>query len=203
MAHTVDVRPVGQREGWHNIRNIGFFLWRLGSYPLRGVTPRASAAGAHCFHVSPLGAPAPLDGVGDSRQRGGEHAHVAALLGVYRIKRAAKIGQRRAFRRQAMARQASPSAAGGQAFALFTIGLAAAEVAIGIGIIWLVFWAVMNEGTERIEDQRGMFRMRDWVGEKRRKEEEAAEYNRRVSKRVDPAPGPAGKPAASSRSQSS
>jgi hypothetical protein len=70
-----------------------------------------------------------------------------------------------------------------------------AVLAIGIGIIWLVFWAVMNEGTERIEDQRGMFRMRDWVGEKRRKEEEAAEYNRRVSKRVDPALGPAGKPA--------
>lgn len=60
IAHTVDIRPIGQREGWHNIRNIGFFLWRLQSYPLRGIAPRVSAAGQHAFHFSPLGAPTPL-----------------------------------------------------------------------------------------------------------------------------------------------
>ena len=35
--HTVDVRPPGQQDGWHNIRNIGFFLWRLQSFPLVNV----------------------------------------------------------------------------------------------------------------------------------------------------------------------
>src|SRR5215216_6355316 len=28
MSHTVDVRYPAQDEGWYNIRNIGFFLWR-------------------------------------------------------------------------------------------------------------------------------------------------------------------------------
>ena len=35
IAHTVDVRPISQLEGWYNIKNIGFFLWRLSGYPLR------------------------------------------------------------------------------------------------------------------------------------------------------------------------
>ncbi len=43
LAHTVDVRPLGQLEGWHNIRKLGLFLWRLGSYPMPGVEPRPSA----------------------------------------------------------------------------------------------------------------------------------------------------------------
>ncbi len=72
LAHTVDVRPLGQLEGWHNIRKLGLFLWRLGSYPMPGVEPRPSelaaagsppssppAVGAG-FHFSPLGHPAPL-----------------------------------------------------------------------------------------------------------------------------------------------
>jgi len=32
-SHTVDVRSIDQIEGWYNIRKVGFFLWRLGSYP--------------------------------------------------------------------------------------------------------------------------------------------------------------------------
>ncbi len=60
QAHTVDVRPIGQLEGWHNIRNLGIFLWRLGSYPLTGVEPRRSSVYADGFHFSPLGHPAPL-----------------------------------------------------------------------------------------------------------------------------------------------
>jgi hypothetical protein len=36
-SHTVDVRHIAQQDGWHNIRNIGFFVWRVRSYPLTGV----------------------------------------------------------------------------------------------------------------------------------------------------------------------
>ncbi len=58
-SHTIDVRPISQFEGSHSIRNIGFFLWRLGSYPLLHV--RARQAGASWqFHFSPLGNKAPL-----------------------------------------------------------------------------------------------------------------------------------------------
>ncbi len=73
VSHTVDVRPPSTVEGWHDIRTIGFFLYRLRSYPLLGTVltdgggvehairpqPRAAAA-PHLFHVSSLGAPAPL-----------------------------------------------------------------------------------------------------------------------------------------------
>ncbi len=58
-SHTVDVRPIGQREGWHNIHNIGFFLWRLRSYPLKQV-PARQADLPWRYHFSPLGNPAPL-----------------------------------------------------------------------------------------------------------------------------------------------
>lgn len=53
-SHTVDVRPIAQDEGWHSIRNVGFFLWRLGSYPLLNVPARKTSV-AWQFHVSPLG----------------------------------------------------------------------------------------------------------------------------------------------------
>lgn len=59
-THSVDVRSPCQRLGWHNIRNLGFFLWRLRSYPMRFVTPGASADYGDGFHFSPLGHPAPL-----------------------------------------------------------------------------------------------------------------------------------------------
>jgi len=73
LSHTVDVRPPASVEGWHNIKNIGFFLYRLQSYPHQGVirtdaggtehalrpVPRTGSA-AHLFHISSLGAPAPL-----------------------------------------------------------------------------------------------------------------------------------------------
>ena len=58
-SHTVDVRNVNQLEGWHNIRNIGFFLWRLRSYPLQNV-PARRAGKDWQYHFSPLGNPAPL-----------------------------------------------------------------------------------------------------------------------------------------------
>ena len=59
MSHTVDVRAPAQREGWHNIRNIGFFLWRLREYRAERVVARAGAQPWQ-FHFSPLGNRAPL-----------------------------------------------------------------------------------------------------------------------------------------------
>jgi len=59
-AHTIDVRRPAQQEGWHNIRHLGVFLWRLQSYPLPGIQPVPSTDYADGFHFSPLGHPAPL-----------------------------------------------------------------------------------------------------------------------------------------------
>jgi hypothetical protein len=60
-AHTADVRHIASRRGRHNIPNVGLFLWRLQSYPLRGVKPRRAAAPhEYGYHFSPLGNPAPL-----------------------------------------------------------------------------------------------------------------------------------------------
>lgn len=58
-SHTVDVRDPAQTEGGHNIPNIGFFLWRLQSYPLIRVQAR-QAGQPWQYHFSPLGNPAPL-----------------------------------------------------------------------------------------------------------------------------------------------
>jgi hypothetical protein len=57
--HTVDVRKISQQEGWYNIRNVGFFLWRVNSYPLSRV-PARQASKPWQYHFSPLGNPAPL-----------------------------------------------------------------------------------------------------------------------------------------------
>lgn len=59
-THTVDVRPPCQLTGWYNIRNIGFFLWRLESFFTQEVAPRRSALYADGFYFSPIGNPAPL-----------------------------------------------------------------------------------------------------------------------------------------------
>ena len=59
-THTVDVRPIGQVEGWYNIQKVGFFLWRLESFFTQQVTPRHSPSFAEGFYFSPLGNPAPL-----------------------------------------------------------------------------------------------------------------------------------------------
>jgi hypothetical protein len=58
-SHTVDVRRIAQDEGWHNLHNLGFFFYRLGSYPLRRV-PARQADRPWRYHASPLGQPAPL-----------------------------------------------------------------------------------------------------------------------------------------------
>ena len=60
-SHAVDVHRISQLDGWYNIPNVGFFLWRLRSYETVAVTARrVGGAGDFRFHVSPLGNPAPL-----------------------------------------------------------------------------------------------------------------------------------------------
>lgn len=61
IMHTVDVRTIRQDEGWYNIQNVAFFLWRLLALPLADIPGRALNGGADFrFHFSPLGNSAPL-----------------------------------------------------------------------------------------------------------------------------------------------
>ncbi len=60
-CRTIDVRPPGQFEGWENIPNIGFFLWRLRALELPAVSARRLGnAGDFRYHFSVLGNDAPL-----------------------------------------------------------------------------------------------------------------------------------------------
>lgn len=81
ISHTVDVRPISQQAGWYNIKNIGFFVWRLGSYPMSNVRARPVTPnpGEWRFHFSPLGNPAPLLG---RWRREGDEAGLATELHV-------------------------------------------------------------------------------------------------------------------------
>ncbi len=80
IAHTVDVRPIGRFDGWHNVRNIGFFLWRLVSQRLESIDARRlGAAGDFRYHWSPLGNSAPLF---SRLRREGDEAGLATELHV-------------------------------------------------------------------------------------------------------------------------
>jgi len=57
---TVDVRPINAWDGWYNIPNIGFFLWRLAAYQLTKITPRAIGGTTWRLNFSPLGQDIPL-----------------------------------------------------------------------------------------------------------------------------------------------
>jgi hypothetical protein len=57
---TVDVRRINEWDGWFNIPNIGFFLWRLAAYQLTHVTPRAIGGTTWRRTFSPLGQDVPL-----------------------------------------------------------------------------------------------------------------------------------------------
>ncbi len=62
-THFPDLRPISTTEGWNGLKNLGFFLYRLGSFKLRDVPARRrTGLGAQPwqFHASPLGHPAPL-----------------------------------------------------------------------------------------------------------------------------------------------
>jgi hypothetical protein len=60
ITHTVDVRRIDEREGWYNIPNVGFFLWRLGAFELTRITPRAIGGTTWRLTFSPLGQDIPL-----------------------------------------------------------------------------------------------------------------------------------------------
>jgi hypothetical protein len=77
-TRAIDVRPIadsggrgGPRDGRYRIPTIGFFLWRLKSFPARDVAARPVAGpGDWRYHVSPLGSPAPLFARWDSGRKG-------------------------------------------------------------------------------------------------------------------------------------
>jgi hypothetical protein len=69
VVRSVDIRPFGAGRGRHNIKKIGFFLWRLRSNPLIGVEPVPAIGHPHGYHLSPLGHSAPIF-TNDRRQRG-------------------------------------------------------------------------------------------------------------------------------------
>ena len=80
ICHTIDVRPPSQFEGWHNIRNIGFFLWRLGAYRLEAADARRLGdPGDFRYFFSPLGNSAPLF---SRMRREGDEAGLATELHV-------------------------------------------------------------------------------------------------------------------------
>ena len=58
-AHTVDVRNINQQNGWHNISNIGLFLWPLQSYYIQRCTA-AKANGSKDYYFSQSGLAMPL-----------------------------------------------------------------------------------------------------------------------------------------------
>ena len=57
-SHTVDVAPISTFDGWHSIKNVGFFLWRL--VPNRLLVDAGATSNPWGFTFSPLGNPAPL-----------------------------------------------------------------------------------------------------------------------------------------------
>jgi hypothetical protein len=59
IRHSVDVRAINSLDGWFNIKNMGFFLWRLRSYPIANSRAR-EASEPWRYHFSPLGNRAPL-----------------------------------------------------------------------------------------------------------------------------------------------
>jgi len=59
-AHTIDVRRVAPREGWHNIPHVGLFVYRLQSYPQLLVQPHVVDEPLGRYTFSTLGQAAPL-----------------------------------------------------------------------------------------------------------------------------------------------
>ncbi len=62
IAHTVDVRPISQDEGWHNVPQYRLLLWRLGAYRAGAGCRRAGSVrpATSAIIFSPLGNSAPL-----------------------------------------------------------------------------------------------------------------------------------------------
>jgi hypothetical protein len=58
-----------------------------------------------------------------------------------------------------------------------------AVLAVGVAIVWLVFWTIKNEKARTLDEQTGLFRVRNWTAEQRKAEEEEESRKKRVSKR--------------------
>jgi len=58
----------------------------------------------------------------------------------------------------------------------------------GIGVVWLIVWAIRNERAQSIKDQRGLFRMRDWEEIARQKEVAEDIRRQRTGRRRDRIP---------------
>ena len=73
-SHTADLRPSTQRQGWYNIRKLGFFFWRLRAIPLKGVEPQPAPAPtpAGAYHFDVLGQPEPLFQYADPPEHGAD-----------------------------------------------------------------------------------------------------------------------------------
>ena len=63
-THTVDVRRINEWDGWYNLLNLGFFLWRLRAYRLTQVRPRPIGGVPWRLTFSPLGQNIPLFSAG-------------------------------------------------------------------------------------------------------------------------------------------
>jgi hypothetical protein len=86
-THTVDVRRINEWDGWYNIPNIGFFLWRQEAFRLTGVTPRAIGGTNWRLTFSPLGQDIPLFSAG--RREPGESRMATELTIALPIRAAA------------------------------------------------------------------------------------------------------------------
>jgi hypothetical protein len=78
-THTVDVRHINEWDGWYNIPNIGFFLWRLSAFPIERVTPRDIGGTNWRLTFSPLGNDTQMFGPG---RREANESQVATELHV-------------------------------------------------------------------------------------------------------------------------
>ncbi len=58
-SHTIEPGRIGTGSGKYNVMNIGLYLWRLQSYPLRAIDARALASDTNipegCYTFNPLG----------------------------------------------------------------------------------------------------------------------------------------------------
>jgi hypothetical protein len=103
-AHNVDLREIAQHAGWHNIPNIGFFLFRLRAQRVERVTARAMThvPGGWAFTFSPLGHSAPLF---SAARREGDASGLAEERHVPQPIRAARLwSELKAFREDPLAR---------------------------------------------------------------------------------------------------
>lgn len=60
LAHRPDVRRIAAGRGRHNLGNVGVFVWRLRSFPLRSDARLISSGRQRLFCAHPLGIDAPL-----------------------------------------------------------------------------------------------------------------------------------------------